>query len=43
MHRLEHKVLLSLRQQFHIFGADQMRLRHMGAQDLTFPGLDPQL
>ena len=43
MHRLEHKFLLSLRQRFHVFGADQMRLRYMLAQDLTLPEFYSQL
>jgi hypothetical protein len=39
----EHELVLFLRQHFHVFGAHQMRLRHMGAQDLTLPRLDSQI
>jgi hypothetical protein len=35
MQRLEDKFLLSLRQCFHVFGADHMRLRYMMAEYLA--------
>src|SRR5271166_2465726 len=43
MQRLEHKFLLSSRQCFQVFHADQMGLRDMAAQDLTLARLNPQL
>ncbi len=43
MQRLHRKFPLSLRDRFHVLGADQMCLRYMGAQDLTLPGLYSKL
>src|SRR6266849_8474226 len=43
MQRFEHEFLLSFRQVRQILGADQMRFRHMVAQDLSFSRLYLQL